>query len=32
MEKLWLSHFGEGYREVVTEEFVRDIYRRIVAV
>jgi len=28
MEKLWLSHFGENYRDTVTEEFVRDIYRR----
>jgi 3-deoxy-alpha-D-manno-octulosonate 8-oxidase len=32
MEKLWLSHFGEGYRDVVTESFVRDIYRKIVLV
>lgn len=31
MEKLWLSHFGEGYRDIVTEEFVSGIYRRIVA-
>jgi 3-deoxy-alpha-D-manno-octulosonate 8-oxidase len=30
MEKLWLSHFGENYRDRVTEEFVRDIYKRIV--
>jgi 3-deoxy-alpha-D-manno-octulosonate 8-oxidase len=30
MEKLWLSHFGDEAREVVTEGFVRDIYERIV--
>jgi hypothetical protein len=32
MEKLWLSHFGENYRDTVTEEFVGDIYKRIVSV
>ena len=31
MEKLWLSHYGEDWRKTVTEEFVEDIYRRIVA-
>ena len=31
MEKLWLSHFGESFRDTVTEKFVRDIYRRALA-
>jgi 3-deoxy-alpha-D-manno-octulosonate 8-oxidase len=31
MEKLWLSHFGENWRDTVNESFVTDIYRRIVA-
>ncbi|MDR2522323.1 MAG: iron-containing alcohol dehydrogenase [Synergistaceae bacterium] len=31
MDKLWLSHFGEGWQKTVTREFVRDIYEKIVA-
>jgi 3-deoxy-alpha-D-manno-octulosonate 8-oxidase len=31
MDKLWLSHFGENYRDVVTEKFVADIYKKIIA-
>ena len=31
MEKLWLSHFGEEWNETVTEEFLREIYSKIVA-
>jgi 3-deoxy-alpha-D-manno-octulosonate 8-oxidase len=32
MEKLWLSHFGENWRDTVNEKFVSDIYKRIVSV
>ncbi|MDR3280777.1 MAG: iron-containing alcohol dehydrogenase [Synergistaceae bacterium] len=32
MEKLWQSHFGPEWRDTVTEEFITDIYRRVVAV
>ena len=31
MEKLWLSHFGENWRDTVNEKFVSDIYKRIVS-
>jgi 3-deoxy-alpha-D-manno-octulosonate 8-oxidase len=31
MEKLWLSHFGENWRDTVDEGFVANIYKRIVA-
>jgi 3-deoxy-alpha-D-manno-octulosonate 8-oxidase len=31
MEKLWLSHFGEGWEKAVTEDFLRDVYTKIVA-
>jgi 3-deoxy-alpha-D-manno-octulosonate 8-oxidase len=31
MEKLWQSHYGEGWREIVDRGFVQDIYKRIVA-
>ena len=31
MEKLWISHFGENYSDTVTEEFVSDIYRRVLS-
>jgi 3-deoxy-alpha-D-manno-octulosonate 8-oxidase len=31
MEKLWLSHFGENWRDTVDEKFVSDIYKRIVS-
>lgn len=30
MEKLWLSHYGENWRDTVDYAFVEDIYRRIV--
>ncbi len=31
MEKLWLSHYGDAWRDTVTHAFVEEIYRRIVA-
>ncbi|MDR2175991.1 MAG: iron-containing alcohol dehydrogenase [Synergistaceae bacterium] len=31
MDKLWLSHFGEGWEKSVTEDFLRDVYTKIVA-
>ncbi|MDR1579554.1 MAG: iron-containing alcohol dehydrogenase [Synergistaceae bacterium] len=31
MEKLWLSHFGENWRDTVDEKFISDIYKRIVS-
>ncbi|MDR2527919.1 MAG: iron-containing alcohol dehydrogenase [Synergistaceae bacterium] len=31
MDKLWQSHFGEGWEKTVTREFVRNIYEKIVA-
>jgi 3-deoxy-alpha-D-manno-octulosonate 8-oxidase len=31
MDKLWLSHFGEGWEKTVTEDFLRDVYTKIVA-
>ncbi|MDR1730795.1 MAG: iron-containing alcohol dehydrogenase [Synergistaceae bacterium] len=31
MDKLWLSHFGEGWEKTVTRDFLRDVYARIVA-
>jgi len=31
MDKLWLSHFGEGWDKLVTQSFVENIYRRILA-
>jgi 3-deoxy-alpha-D-manno-octulosonate 8-oxidase len=31
MEKLWLSHFGENWRDTVDESFVTDIYKRIIS-
>lgn len=31
MEKLWLSHFGEGWTKSVNVKFVEDIYMRIVS-
>lgn len=31
MEKLWLSHFGDDWKQYVTKKFVEGIYRRIVA-
>ncbi|MDR1650126.1 MAG: iron-containing alcohol dehydrogenase [Synergistaceae bacterium] len=30
MDKLWLSHFGEGWEKAVTEDFLRDVYTKIV--
>ena len=30
MDKLWLSHFGEEWKKTVTEEFLREIYLKIV--
>jgi 3-deoxy-alpha-D-manno-octulosonate 8-oxidase len=30
MEKLWQSHYGEGWRGVVNAAFIENIYRRIV--
>lgn len=30
MEKLWLSHYGEDWRQTVDAAFVEDIYKRIV--
>jgi 3-deoxy-alpha-D-manno-octulosonate 8-oxidase len=30
MDKLWLSHFGEGWEKTVTVDFVREIYMKIV--
>ena len=31
MEKLWLSHFGENWRDTVNDKFVSDIYNKIVS-
>lgn len=31
MEKLWLSHFGEGWKSLVDKRFVEAIYERIVS-
>jgi 3-deoxy-alpha-D-manno-octulosonate 8-oxidase len=31
MDKLWLSHFGEGWEKTVTREFLRDVYMKIVS-
>jgi 3-deoxy-alpha-D-manno-octulosonate 8-oxidase len=31
MEKLWLSHFGENWRDTVNDKFVSDIYKKIVS-
>lgn len=31
MEKLWLSHFGEGWKNLVDKRFVEAIYERIVS-
>jgi 3-deoxy-alpha-D-manno-octulosonate 8-oxidase len=31
MDKLWLSHFGEGWEKSVTEDFLRDVYMKIIA-
>ncbi|GHS89107.1 3-deoxy-alpha-D-manno-octulosonate 8-oxidase [Synergistales bacterium] len=30
MDKLWLSHFGEGWEKTVTPDFLKDVYTRIV--
>ena len=30
MDKLWLSHFGEGWDKIVTQDFVEKIYQKIV--
>ncbi|MDR1377045.1 MAG: iron-containing alcohol dehydrogenase [Synergistaceae bacterium] len=31
MDKLWLSHFGEGWEKTVTKELLRDVYMKIVS-
>jgi 3-deoxy-alpha-D-manno-octulosonate 8-oxidase len=31
MEKLWCSHFGEEWRNIVDAAFISDIYRRIIS-
>jgi 3-deoxy-alpha-D-manno-octulosonate 8-oxidase len=31
MDKLWLSHFGEGWEKTVTKEMLREIYMKIVS-
>jgi 3-deoxy-alpha-D-manno-octulosonate 8-oxidase len=31
MDKLWLSHFGEGWEKTVTKDLLRDIYMKIVS-
>jgi 3-deoxy-alpha-D-manno-octulosonate 8-oxidase len=31
MEKLWLSHFGENWRDTVNDKFISDIYKKIVS-
>jgi 3-deoxy-alpha-D-manno-octulosonate 8-oxidase len=31
MDKLWQSHFGEDWEKSVTEDFLRDVYTKIVA-
>jgi 3-deoxy-alpha-D-manno-octulosonate 8-oxidase len=31
MEKLWLSHFGEKWRDIVDKKFIEDIYKKILA-
>ena len=31
MDKLWLSHFGEGWEKVVTQDFIEKIYQKITA-
>ncbi|GHS99667.1 3-deoxy-alpha-D-manno-octulosonate 8-oxidase [Synergistales bacterium] len=30
MDKLWLSHFGEGWEKTVTSSFLRGVYTKIV--
>ena len=30
MDKLWISHFGEGWDKIVTQSFVEKIYQKIV--
>jgi 3-deoxy-alpha-D-manno-octulosonate 8-oxidase len=30
MDKLWLSHFGEGWEKTVTKNFLQEVYAKIV--